>query len=70
MTNHQMAGNLKQVKGKIKEQWGELTDDEVDQFDGRREQLIGKIQERYGKDRAKAEEEVDSFFDRLAGQKT
>jgi uncharacterized protein YjbJ (UPF0337 family) len=64
-----MAGNIKQWKGKLKEQWGKLTDDDVDQFDGRREQLVGKIQERYGKDRAEVEKEVDNFFDRMAGSK-
>ena len=44
----QIEGSWKQVKGKAKEQWGRLTDDELDQAAGRREQLIGKVQERYG----------------------
>jgi uncharacterized protein YjbJ (UPF0337 family) len=70
MTNHQLAGNIKQWKGKLKEQWGKLTDDDVDRLDGRREQLVGKIQERYGRDRAEVEKEVDSFFDRMAGAKS
>jgi uncharacterized protein YjbJ (UPF0337 family) len=70
MTNHRLAGNIKQWKGKLKEQWGKLTDDDVDRLDGRREQLVGKIQERYGRDRAEVEKEVDSFFDRMAGAKS
>jgi uncharacterized protein YjbJ (UPF0337 family) len=41
-------GNWKQLKGKVKEQWGKLTDDDLDKMNGRRDQLEGKIQERYG----------------------
>jgi uncharacterized protein YjbJ (UPF0337 family) len=41
----QIEGSWKQVKGKAKEQWGRLTDDELDQAAGRREQLIGKVQD-------------------------
>ena len=48
MNKDQAAGNWKQVKGKIKEQWGKLTDDEIDQLQGKSEQLAGKLQERYG----------------------
>jgi uncharacterized protein YjbJ (UPF0337 family) len=55
----QIEGSWKQVKGKAKEQWGRLTDDELDQAAGRREQLIGKVQERYGYARDRAESEVD-----------
>ena len=46
-------------KGKAKEKWGKLTDDELDQAAGRRDQLIGKVQERYGYARDRAEREVD-----------
>lgn len=52
---NRIEGNWKQFKGKVKEQWGRLTDDEIDQINGSREQLEGKLQERYGyaKDQAK-----------------
>jgi len=43
-----IKGNWKQVTGQVKEQWGKLTDDDLDVVAGRREQLAGKIQERYG----------------------
>jgi uncharacterized protein YjbJ (UPF0337 family) len=43
-----VEGNWKQLKGKIKEQWGDLTDDDLDEIAGKRDQLEGKIQERYG----------------------
>lgn len=58
-----VEGNWKQIKGKIKEQWGELTDDDLDVINGRREQLEGKIQERYGKAKDEAKREVDTWYD-------
>ncbi len=56
-------GQWKQMKGKAKEKWGELTDDELDRVDGQRESLVGVVQEKYGRTREEAEREVDSFFD-------
>jgi uncharacterized protein YjbJ (UPF0337 family) len=49
----QVKGNWKQFKGAIKEKWNELTDDEIDQMEGRRERIVGKIQEKYGETRWK-----------------
>lgn len=43
-----IEGNWKQFKGKAKEQWGKLTDDQLDTINGKREQLAGRIQEVYG----------------------
>ncbi len=43
-----IKGNWKQVTRRVKEQWGKLTDDDLDVIAGRRDQLAGKIQERYG----------------------
>ena len=57
------AGKWKQLVGKAKAAWGELTDDELTQADGRAERLTGLIQERYGKTREEAELEVRRFFD-------
>ena len=45
---NRVEGNWKQVKGKVKEKWGKLTDDDLDVVAGKRDQLEGKIQERYG----------------------
>ena len=60
--NWDMAkGKWSQVKGAAKEQWGDLTDDELNQAAGNREQLVGMIQEKYGKAKADAEHEVDEF---------
>ena len=56
-----IEGNWKQAKGKIKEQWGELTDDDFDTIGGRRDQLNGKIQERYGLSKDEAEKQIDNW---------
>jgi uncharacterized protein YjbJ (UPF0337 family) len=61
MNQDTMQGNWKQLKGKAKERWGKLTDDELDQVEGRRDQLAGKIQERYGKTKEEAEKDVKEF---------
>jgi uncharacterized protein YjbJ (UPF0337 family) len=57
----QIKGNWTQLKGKAKEQWGDLTDDDLDRMAGQRDQLIGKIQERYGCSREEAEKQVDDW---------
>lgn len=62
MTNDELKGKWKQLKGSAQAQWGKLTDDDLDWVEGRREQLIGKVQERYGKDREAAREEVDTWL--------
>ncbi|MET0659209.1 MAG: CsbD family protein [Steroidobacteraceae bacterium] len=54
-------GNFKQLKGKIKEQWGKLTDDEIDQMEGKADILAGKLQEKYGLERAEAERQAKEF---------
>jgi uncharacterized protein YjbJ (UPF0337 family) len=62
MNTDQLEGKWEQVKGKVKEQWGKLTDNDLTMIHGKRQQLIGKIQERYGYAADKAEKEVDRFF--------
>ncbi|MFI4882949.1 MAG: CsbD family protein [Phycisphaerales bacterium JB064] len=61
MNQDTLQGNWKQLKGKAKERWGKLTDDELDQVEGRSEQLAGKIQEKYGKSKDEAEREINDF---------
>ena len=63
----QITGNWKQLKGKVREKWGKLTDDDVYVIAGRRDQLLGKVQERYGVARDAAESQVkewESAFDK------
>ena len=54
-------GKWTQLKGKIREQWGKLTDDDVDKIGGKYEQLIGRVQERYGKSMDEAKKMVDDW---------
>jgi len=62
----QIQGQWKQMRGAVREKWGELTDDELDAIGGRRDKLVGYVQEKYGKAREDAEREVDAFV-RSAG---
>ena len=57
-----LEGQWKQVKGKVKQQWGRLTDDELDMINGRYDELAGLIQERYGYSREEADNELDMFL--------
>ncbi len=65
MNSDQVKGNWKQIKGKARVKWGELTDDDLDVIKGDREILIGKLQERYGDRKEVIEEQVDAWFDSL-----
>jgi uncharacterized protein YjbJ (UPF0337 family) len=67
-----IQGNWKQVTGQAREQWGKLTDDDLDVVAGRRDQLTGKLQERYGIAKEDAEKQIsewerkatDAWFDK------
>jgi uncharacterized protein YjbJ (UPF0337 family) len=61
MNQDQMEGNWKMLSGKLKEQWGKLTDDDVQTMNGKMEQLVGKVQERYGMAREQAETAVHDW---------
>ena len=58
---NRIEGNWKQFKGKVKEQWGQLTDDDLDRIDGKRQELEGRIQERYGIERDEARRDIDEW---------
>jgi uncharacterized protein YjbJ (UPF0337 family) len=62
---NRVEGNWMQVKGKVKEKWGRLTDDDLDVINGRQDQLEGKIQERYGIAKDQAKKDVDAWFKSL-----
>lgn len=57
----EIKGSWRQQKGRLKEKWGDMTDDELDVIDGKRDQLLGFLQKRYGKTREVAEREVREF---------
>ncbi len=56
-----VEGNWKQFQGKVKTQWGKLTDDHLDVIAGKRVELAGKIQEAYGITKDEAEKQIKSF---------
>lgn len=57
-----LEGQWTQLKGRVREKWGKLTDDDLDNIRGKSEQLVGRIQERYGMAREEAEREVDRWM--------
>jgi uncharacterized protein YjbJ (UPF0337 family) len=65
MNEDTLQGKWKQIVGQVQQQWGKLTNDDVDQINGNREQLEGKLQERYGIARDEAKRQVEQFARRI-----
>jgi uncharacterized protein YjbJ (UPF0337 family) len=63
MNTDQLKGKWKEVKGMVKEKWGELTDDDINVIDGQMDQLAGKLQQRYGLAKEEAEKESRRFVE-------
>ena len=61
----QIAGNWSQMKGRVKETWGEITDSDIQKIEGKRDRLAGVRQARYGKEKEAAEKEIDQWLSRL-----
>jgi len=61
MNQDRIEGRWKQLKGKVKEQWGKLTDDDLDVIAGRRDQLLGRIQQRHGLAREEADRQLKDW---------
>lgn len=60
-----IQGKWKQLTGRIKERWGNLTDDDLDVAEGHSDYLVGKLQERYGWSKERAQDELRDFSSRL-----
>lgn len=56
-----IKANWKQVKGEVKQQWGDMTDDELMEIEGEKDKLVGKVMEKYNRSREEAEQEVDNW---------
>jgi uncharacterized protein YjbJ (UPF0337 family) len=54
--------NWKEMKGKVKEKWGQLTDDEIAEAEGQEDKFLGLLQKKYGYTREKAEKEYRDFM--------
>lgn len=59
-----IQGKWDQLKGSVKEQWGDLTDDELTQIEGNRDRMAGKLQEKYGWTKTEVDDKMDEFFRR------
>jgi uncharacterized protein YjbJ (UPF0337 family) len=57
-----VEGNWKQFKGQVRQQWGKLTDDDLDVIEGQRTELAGRLQERYGYAKDEAERHIDTWL--------
>jgi uncharacterized protein YjbJ (UPF0337 family) len=66
MNREQFEGNWHQLKGKIKEKWGKLTDDDIATINGKYEQFLGKLMQKYGYSKEQAEKESNNW--RLEGR--
>ena len=64
MNKDTILGNWTQFKGKVQEEWGKLTDDDLDVIDGKRDQLLGRIQERHGISQEEAEKQFNNWHER------
>ncbi len=65
MHEETLKGQWLQLKGKVREKWGKLTNDDLETIQGRTEQLVGRVQERYGVARAEAERQVKDWLSGL-----
>lgn len=65
MDKNEFQGKWNQLKGSIKETWGELTDDEIAQVDGKKDKLVGLLQETYGESKENVEKKIDELLKKL-----
>ena len=65
MDNSVLEGQWRQLRGKIQEEWGDLTDDDLDRANGKYDQVVGILQQRYGYSKADAEARLSRFLDNV-----
>jgi uncharacterized protein YjbJ (UPF0337 family) len=63
MNRNILEGKWKQLRGEVRERWGELTNDDLDQIAGQSDKLAGVLQERYGYTQMEAERQIQEFLD-------
>ena len=64
MNEDTLKGQWTQIKGRVREQWGKLTDDDLDVIAGKQDQLEGRLQERYGYAKDQAQKEINDWYGR------
>lgn len=60
-----LEGKWTQFRGAVRETWGKITDDELDQIAGKWDRLVGKVQEKYGYTREEAEDQIDNLMAKM-----
>lgn len=69
MNRDMWEGKWLQWKGKIKQKWGKLTDDDLVRVEGNHDELVGALQERYGRTKEDAQREWQDFVKSMKGAK-
>lgn len=64
MNEDMIKGHWHEIKGRLKQQWGKLTDDEITKIEGSYETLAGILQQKYGYQREQAQKEIQAFLDK------
>lgn len=64
MNKDVLEGKWKEMKGQVKENWADLTEDDLKEVEGNFDKLVGKIQEKYGKTKEQAKEEINDFLNK------
>lgn len=62
---NRIEGLWKEFQGKLKEQWGQLADDDLTAINGKHDQLEGRLQQRYGFAKDRVRKDIDSWFSTL-----
>jgi uncharacterized protein YjbJ (UPF0337 family) len=65
VNNKILEGKWNQLKGKVRQKWGDLTEDDLERVAGKRDELVGVLQEKYGHTQEEAEKEVNEFLRNL-----
>ena len=66
MNGDRVEGNWKELKDKVQQKWGKLTNDDLDMVQGKRTELAGRLQQRYGYAKDQAEREIDAWLKEAA----
>lgn len=62
MNNNTISGKIEELKGQVRQEWGKLTGDDLERWQGRKEELLGKLEQRYGEAKESFEAKVDEIL--------
>ena len=61
MTNLNLKGNWNELKGKLKQKYGQLTDDDLTFAEGKEDEMLGRLQQRLGKTKEDVRKEIEGL---------